>query len=93
MCLPPGVSKASGLAAALDELGIPPADVVAAGDAENDHAMLRYCGLAVAPSNALDAVKADADLVTAGPRGQGMREMIDRWLATGLDDILTRRSP
>ena len=40
MVLPPGVNKASGLAAALDELGLSPINVVGIGDAENDHAFL-----------------------------------------------------
>jgi hydroxymethylpyrimidine pyrophosphatase-like HAD family hydrolase len=81
MCLPPGVNKASGLAAALAELGLSPLNVVAIGDAENDHAFLTACGCAVAVANALEAVKADADIVTRGARGAGVCELIERWLA------------
>lgn len=91
MVLPTGVDKASGLAAALDELGIGAAETVAAGDAENDQAMLRYCGFAMAPSNSLESVKADADWVTAGARGQGVQELIERWLTSGLDEAASRR--
>ena len=40
MVLPSGVNKATGLAAALDELGLSPHNVVGVGDAENDHAFL-----------------------------------------------------
>ena len=40
MLLPPGVNKQTGLAAALDELGLSIRNTVAVGDAENDHAML-----------------------------------------------------
>lgn len=93
MCLPAGVTKATGLKPALEELGITPEETVAAGDAENDHAMLQMVGLAVAPANALDEVKADADLVTTGARGAGVTEMINRWLSQGLDDIARRRAP
>ena len=80
MCLPAGVTKATGLVPALDELGLTLDQTVAIGDAENDHAMLQQCGLAVAVDNALDGVKADADWVTAGQRGAGAIELIDRWL-------------
>src|SRR5262249_1261378 len=40
MILPPGVNKATGVAAALHDLEISPINVVAVGDAENDHAFL-----------------------------------------------------
>ena len=40
MILPSGVNKATGLAAALEELGLSPHNVVGVGDAENDHAFL-----------------------------------------------------
>ena len=46
MVLPSGVNKATGLAAALEELGLSPHNVVGVGDAENDHAFLRRCGCA-----------------------------------------------
>ena len=48
MVLPPGVNKASGLKAALADLGIVSHKVVGVGDAENDHAFLRLCGCAAA---------------------------------------------
>ena len=84
MCLPAGVTKATGLCPALEQLGLKEEEVVAAGDAENDHAMLQMVGYAVAPANALESVKEDADLVTAGKRGDGIVEMIDLWLGEGL---------
>ena len=80
MILPSGVNKASGLAAALAELNIASDDVIGVGDAENDHAFLRACGLGVAVANALDSVKDTADLVTQGARGVGVVELIDRIL-------------
>src|SRR2546421_1933200 len=48
MVLPRNVDKASGLRVALKELGLSPAEVVAVGDAENDHAFLNICGWSVA---------------------------------------------
>jgi hydroxymethylpyrimidine pyrophosphatase-like HAD family hydrolase len=70
--LPAGVSKASGLEAALALLKLSPHNVVGIGDAENDHSFLRYCGCAVAVANALPLLKESADFVTDEPRGAGV---------------------
>ena len=88
MALPLEVTKATGLAAVLKIMGVNPAEVVAVGDAENDHAFLRYCGLAVAVDNALPLVKDMADVVTSGARGAGVAELIDRLLSGELDAIV-----
>ena len=77
MVLPASVNKASGLKAALQELGLSPHNVVAVGDAENDHAFLKYCEFAAAVSNALPAVKDTADMVTTQDHGAGVIELID----------------
>ena len=76
MVLPAGINKASGLAAALDDLGLAAHNVVAVGDAENDHAFMRASGYAVAVANALPAVRDEADLVTEAARGAGVAELI-----------------
>ena len=80
MALPSDVTKATGLAHVLDTLAIPAARVVGVGDAENDQAFLRMCGLAVAVDNALPAVKEIAHVVTAGARGAGVTELIEQLL-------------
>jgi hydroxymethylpyrimidine pyrophosphatase-like HAD family hydrolase len=87
MALPAGVNKATGLAAALHALAIAPREVVGVGDAENDEAFLKMCGLSVAVSNALDSVKAQVDLTTAAARGDGVQEVIDRLLSGELDRL------
>ncbi len=87
MALPSGVTKATGLAPALEELGIAPNRVVGVGDAENDHAFLRLCGLSAAVSNALPSLIAAVDLVTAGARGAGVAELIDALLADDLAGV------
>jgi hydroxymethylpyrimidine pyrophosphatase-like HAD family hydrolase len=79
MVLPQGVNKASGLAVALAELGVEPAQVVGIGDAENDRSLLEACGLGVAVANAVPELKTLADRVTAGDRGAGVQELIE-WL-------------
>ena len=83
MVLPPGVDKASGLAVALPELGLAPAEVVAVGDAENDHAMLELCGVGAAVANAIPELRATAAIVTIGDHGSGVSELIGRLLTDG----------
>ncbi len=77
MVLPRGVDKASGLAAALAELGLTADRVVAVGDAENDFTFLKMCGLSVAVANALPELKVAVGHVTRGRRGEGVAELID----------------
>jgi hypothetical protein len=79
-CLPAGVNKASGLAAALAELKLSPHNVVGVGDAENDQAFLSVCGCSVAVANALESVKENADIRTCAARGAGVAELVNRWL-------------
>lgn len=81
MALPSGVTKATGLVPALEDLAVAPEDTIAIGDAENDHAFLSMCGLKVAVSNALPSLKEIADIVTVAARGEGVTEFIDRLLA------------
>jgi HAD superfamily hydrolase (TIGR01484 family) len=80
MCLPPGVNKASGLAAALEQLKLSAHNVVGVGDAENDRAFLAKCGCAVAVANALETVKDTADVCTKADHGAGVTELINGWL-------------
>ena len=87
MVLPAGLSKATGLAEALRELGLSAHNVVGVGDAENDHAFLRLSECRVAVSNALPMLKDAADLVTRGEEGAGVRELIERLLADDLRDL------
>jgi HAD superfamily hydrolase (TIGR01484 family) len=85
MVLPAGVNKASGLKAALDDLGLSAHNVVSVGDAENDHAFLQASGYAAAVANALPAIKDEADLVTKGARGAGVVELIEAVLKNDVD--------
>ncbi len=89
MVLPSGVNKASGLAAALEQLKLSPLNVVGVGDAENDHAFLRACGCAVAVANALPMVKEDAEIVTTAARGAGVTELIRRLLDDDLAETVS----
>jgi hydroxymethylpyrimidine pyrophosphatase-like HAD family hydrolase len=80
MVLPAGVTKASGLQAALQELNLAPEQVAAVGDAENDHALLNLCGFPAAVANAVPALKERAAWVTQAPNGNGVIELVERLL-------------
>jgi hydroxymethylpyrimidine pyrophosphatase-like HAD family hydrolase len=87
MVLPAGVNKATGLAAALDGMGVSPHNVVGVGDAENDHAFLELCACSAAVANALPALKERADLVTSRTHGAGVVELIDKLIANDLSEV------
>lgn len=87
MVLPSGVNKATGLAHALARLGLTAEQVVGVGDAENDHAFLDACAVAVAVENALPALKQHCDLVTSGDHGRGVQELIDRLCVDDLQSL------
>ena len=90
MVLPEGVNKATGLVAALDDLGLSPHNTVGVGDAENDHAFLNLCGCAVAVANALPSLKERVDWVTDRPRGEGVQEVIEHLLDDDLASLCPR---
>jgi hydroxymethylpyrimidine pyrophosphatase-like HAD family hydrolase len=87
MVLPPGVDKATGLVAALDELAITADRVVSIGDGENDVALFESSGCGVAVANASAMVKKAADLITKATAGAGVSELIDRLIATDLAEV------
>ena len=76
MVLPTGVNKATGLHAALDDMGASATQVAGVGDAENDHAFLEMCGLSVAVQNAIPALREHVHMVTRGAHGFGVQELI-----------------
>ncbi len=90
MVLPPGVDKATGLAAALAGMGVSPRHVVGIGDAENDQALLSFCGFGVAVANAVPLLRERADLVTQAADGAGVAELVARLLANDLAGLARR---
>jgi HAD superfamily hydrolase (TIGR01484 family) len=89
MVLPAGVTKATGLGAALLELGFSAHDAVGVGDAENDQVFLSMCGVGAAVANALPALKDRCDLVLQGDHGAGVEELVERLLADDLASLDT----
>lgn len=68
------------LKAYLDDCGIAPEEVAMMGDDEPDLALMHKVGMALAPADALPAVRAYAHFVSPGHGGQGaVREAIE-WL-------------
>jgi len=90
MLLPGGVSKGTGLAAALAALELSPHSMVGIGDAENDHAFLAICECAVAVADAVPALCERADYVTRAPAAAGVVEFIEEHLLRDVVDIVPR---
>ena len=85
--LPPGITKATGLAVALERYGVGFGDVLVFGDMPNDLPMLGAVqdagGRAVAVANAHPSVKALADGVASGHQVDG----VARYLEAVLRDV------
>jgi hydroxymethylpyrimidine pyrophosphatase-like HAD family hydrolase len=92
MLLPGGVTKKTGLEAALAALGLSRHNTVGIGDAENDHAFLAACECAVAVGDAIAALKERADHVTRAPASAGVVEFVDEHLLDDLTALLPRLS-
>lgn len=81
MVLPAGATKGTGLRVALAELGYSPHNVLACGDAENDHSLLELAELGVAVAGAAPELKLRADAILAEPGSAGVRAMLDDLVA------------
>ena len=83
MALAQGVSKATGLGAALDMLRASPRNTVAVGDAENDHELLRFAEVGAAVEWGSPSLRAAADLVITGKDPSAVGDFIRRVAASG----------
>ena len=90
MLLPGGVTKGTGLTAALAALELSPRNMVGIGDAENDHAFLAMCECSVAVADAVPALRERADYVTRGMASVGTVEFIEEHLLNDLVDLVPR---
>jgi Cof subfamily protein (haloacid dehalogenase superfamily) len=79
--LPPGVTKATGLAVALEHHGVDPRQVLVFGDMPNDLPMIEWVqasgGRAVAVANAHPAVRAAAPELTSGHDADGVAQYLE----------------
>lgn len=91
MVLPSGVSKGTGLIAALDELGLSAHNAIAVGDAENDLALFEAAELGVAVSNAVPSLKQHADLILDQADGEGVAGLVNGPVVRGCFPIRPTR--
>jgi len=91
MVLPPGCNKASGLKAALAEIGLSPRNVVASGDGENDHALFELSEYSAAVANAVPKLKEAADYVTVHHHGDGVLEIVSGLIENDLAHMPPRK--
>jgi hydroxymethylpyrimidine pyrophosphatase-like HAD family hydrolase len=90
MMLPAGVNKASGVWAALRELGVSRHNLVAIGDGQNDLALFEFAEHAVAVQNADPLVKRVANRTTQGAYCEGFLELARDLIATDLAGAVPR---
>jgi hydroxymethylpyrimidine pyrophosphatase-like HAD family hydrolase len=81
MVMPQGISKATGLQTTLEMLRLSPRNMVAVGDAENDHELLRLSEFGAAVKWGSAVLQATADSVVGG-RGPGDTAVFIRMLAS-----------
>jgi hypothetical protein len=83
MVLPQGVSKGTGLAAALQMLRLSPRNTIAIGDAENDFECLRLAEVGVAVAWGSPALQAAADCVLVGSGPEAVGPYLEALIASG----------
>lgn len=91
MILPSGITKGTGLAEALAELGVSRHSTLAVGDAENDLPLLEVAEVGVAVANAVDSLKRAADVVLERSDGDGVVELLTGEIVSGTRRVLPRR--
>lgn len=91
MLLPAGVTKSTGMLAALEELGLSAHNTIAVGDAENDLALLQAAEVGAAVANAVPYLAARADLRLRRSDGHGVAELLAGPLITGEQRLCPRR--
>jgi Cof subfamily protein (haloacid dehalogenase superfamily) len=79
--VPPGIDKGRIVEVLAERLGgVPRDEILVLGDMENDLAMFRKAGFAVAMGNASEAVKQAANAVTLSNEEEGFAAAIERWV-------------
>ena len=73
---PRGIDKASGVRFLSDMLNVPPEEMLGIGDSTGDMPFLMITGLAAAPSNASESVKAMVDYASTQPESLGVLDIL-----------------
>ncbi|MDN6639941.1 MAG: Cof-type HAD-IIB family hydrolase [Tetragenococcus sp.] len=77
--MPKGVTKAFGIASLAQDLDFSPEEVMSIGDEENDLPMIEYAGYGVAMENAVEQVKAKANIITASNDEDGVAQVVEEY--------------
>jgi hydroxymethylpyrimidine pyrophosphatase-like HAD family hydrolase len=83
MAMSQGISKATGLRAALETLRKSPRNAVAVGDAENDHELLRLAEVGAAVEWGSASLRAAADMIISGNGPVAVADFVTRVAAAG----------
>ena len=83
MALAQGISKATGLRAALETLRKSPRNAIAVGDAENDHELLRLAEVGAAVEWGSPSLRAAADIVITGDGPVAVADFVRRVATAG----------
>lgn len=78
--LPADCSKGSALSWMMEHFSIPKQSVAAIGDYDNDLEMLKTAALSAAPNNALERVKASADIIVADHNHDAVAAFIHHYI-------------
>lgn len=78
--LSPGVSKGMALRELMAQRSIPPAEVLAIGDSENDLSMFAVAGMSIAMANAAAHIQARAAAITSDCRSDGVALAVQRYV-------------
>jgi hydroxymethylpyrimidine pyrophosphatase-like HAD family hydrolase len=79
--IPPGIDKGRLVELLAERLGgVPRDEIMVLGDMDNDLEMFRKAGFGVAMGNASEAVKREADTVTASNDEDGFAVAIERYV-------------
>ena len=81
--VPLGVDKGSAVAWLAQHFNIPQEDVLAAGDQENDLAMIKWAGVGVAMGNATPPVQKVADWIAPPVTEDGAAVLLERFVLDG----------
>ena len=82
---PPGVDKGSAVAFVSEAFAIPAASIAVIGDMDNDVAMFRKAGFAIAMGNGSPAALAAADMITRSNNDDGFAAAMDALLGGGTE--------
>ena len=77
--VPQGIDKAASIEKLINYLGIDQKDTIACGDGYNDLSMIKYAGVGVAMSNAVDVIKENADYITLSNNDDGIAKVIEKF--------------